>query len=282
MNFISQADIVHHTKTIFQSKEKFLFCILTINDIVILQGGSKMYSKRLREKGLLHFIGGSDYHFRQTASEERILADYQRLFKEAGINEPDEIYSGHQTHSSNVAWVDNTMGEPFIIGEQFPNTDGLFTMKENVALIIKFADCTPIVLYDPIEKVQALVHSGWRGTVFEISKNALQKMIEEGGSKIENILAYIGPSIDQDHYEVGPEVYEAFSMNPDRERFFKPHGNKFLLDMTLANYHLLLQSGIKEENIEIEQTSTFIDKNLHSARQEGKDYQLNALVTCMK
>ena len=52
--------------------------------------------------------------------------------------------------------------------------------------------------------------------------------------------------------------------------------------MTLANYHLLLQSGIKEENIEIEQTSTFIDKNLHSARQEGKDYQLNALVTCMK
>src|SRR5699024_1153290 len=115
LRFISQTDIVHHTQTIFQSKEKFLFCILTINDIVILQGGSKMYSTRLREKVLLHVSEGSDDHLRDTASEERILADYQRLFKEAGINEPDDIYSGHQTLSSNVACVENTTGEPFII-----------------------------------------------------------------------------------------------------------------------------------------------------------------------
>src|SRR5699024_12678807 len=120
-----------------------------------------MYSKRLKEKGLFHFIGGSDYNFRQATTEENILIDYERLLKEAGIIEPKEVYSGHQTHSTNVVQVDDTKSEPFLIGQQFRDTDGLFTKKKNVALIIKFADCTPIALYDPIEKVQALVHSGW-------------------------------------------------------------------------------------------------------------------------
>lgn len=241
-----------------------------------------MFSKRLQENGLLNFIGGSLFNFRTITAEETIKEDYERLLKKAGLTNPIEIYSGHQTHSTNVVHVEDTKGENFLVGKQFPDTDGLLTGKENVALVIKFADCTPIVLYDPIEKVQAIVHSGWRGTVGEISKIAIDKMVNDFDVKLENILAYVGPSIDQENYEVGAEVYEAFSMNPDRDVFFKPHGEKYLLDMSLANIQLLLQAGLKEENIEVEKASTFISKDLHSARQEGKNYALNAMVTSMQ
>lgn len=240
-----------------------------------------MYSKRLKENGLLNYIGGSEYNFRIETAEKNILQDYERLLKEAGIVNIDETYSGHQTHSTNIVHVDNTEGKSFLIGKQFSDTDGLITNSKNKALLIKFADCTPIVLFDPVENVQALLHSGWRGTVGEISKLALEKMENNFGTRKENILAYIGPSIDQKNYEVGLEVYEAFSLNPDRDLFFKPHGEKYLLDMALANYQLLIQSGLKEENIEVENTSTFTARNLHSARKEGKNYGLNAMVTCM-
>ncbi|HLR91872.1 MAG TPA: peptidoglycan editing factor PgeF [Atopostipes sp.] len=240
-----------------------------------------MHSKRLKEEGLLNVIGGKDFNFRATNTEEALIRDYKRLLEKAEITEPTALYSGHQTHSTNIAYADGTNGESYLFGKRFGDTDGLITDKRNIALVIKFADCTPVVLYDPVQKVQAIVHSGWRGTVGEISKLALQKMTEEFGAKKDNILAYLGPSIDQENYEVGGEVYDAFSMNPDRDRFFKSKGEKYVLDMLKANYHLLLQAGIPKENIEMESASTFTDDRLHSARQEGRDYALNAMVTCM-
>lgn len=241
-----------------------------------------MFSKRLKENGLLNFIGGSHFNFRAVTAGKTIKEDYEGLLEKAGITNPLEIYSGQQTHSTNVVQVEAEEGEPFLVGREFPETDGLLTAKKHIALVIKFADCTPIVLYDPTEKVQAIVHSGWRGTVGEISKIAIEKMVNDFDVKLENIFAYVGPSIDQENYEVGAEVYEAFSMNPDRDLFFKPYGKKYLLDMSLANIQLLLQAGLKEENIEVEKTSTFISENLHSARKEGKNYGLNAMVTYMQ
>ena len=240
-----------------------------------------MYSRLLKDNGLVNFIGGSDYNFRAaTNSAEQLVKDYKRLIKAASITQPVELYTGSQTHSTNVAYADGTSGESFLIGRQYNDTDGLVTDKKNVALVIKFADCTPIVLYDPVKKVQAIVHSGWRGTVGEISKVALLKMTNEYGVEIKNVIAYVGPSIGQENYEVGPEVYEAFLNNPDRDQFFKPQGEKYLLDMSLANVLLLHQAGISKANIEVEKATTYTDTRLHSARQEGKDYGLNAMITC--
>lgn len=241
-----------------------------------------MYSKLLKKHGLLNYIGGSDYNFRTvTATNESIHSDFERLIKQANIKNPLKIYTGHQTHLTNVAYCDGENGEPFIIGRQFQETDGLITDKENIALVVKFADCTPIILFDPVKKIQTIVHSGWRGTVGEISKEALRKMTEEFNSNKKDVLAYVGPSIAQENYEVGAEVYDAFSMNPDRDTFFKPNGEKYLMDMALANTKILLAAGIPEENIEVESATTYSDERLHSARKEGKEYGLNAMVTCM-
>lgn len=239
-----------------------------------------MYSQLLKDHGLMNLIGGSDYNFRPATAKESFADDVNRLLIQAEI-EPKKLYSAKQVHEANVTYCDGTNGEPYLIGRHIQNSDGLMTDKKAIALMIKFADCTPIVLYDPIEKVQAVVHSGWRGTVAKISHVAINKMIAEFGVKKENILVYMGPSIDQKNYEVGSEVYAAFSDQLDRDLYFKAVGEKYLLDMSLANYQLLIEAGLLIENIEVENASTYTNVGLHSARQEGKSYGLNAIVTMM-
>ena len=240
-----------------------------------------MHSKRLKENGLLNKIGGSDYNFRSATAKDSIKVDVERLLAEAGMADVETVYTGKQIHGKNVAYADGEMGEEFVVGRHFTDTDGLITDKPGVALLIKYADCTPVVLFDPVKNVQASVHSGWRSTVQKISHVAIDKMVNEFGCQKENILAYLGPSIDQENYEVGPEVYEAFDGEVDRDLYFRPHGEKYLLSMTDANYQLLLKAGIQPENIEVNTASTFTDEALHSARKEGKDYELNGIITML-
>lgn len=240
-----------------------------------------MRSTLLEKHGLKNFIAGSGYNFRYKKIGNEIIDEVSRALAQMNI-QPSEIYSGSQCHGNNIAYASGTTGEPFVFGRQFKDTDGLITDKENLALLIKFADCTPIILFDPETKVHASVHSGWRGTVKQISVQAVNKMIEEFGVKKENIVAFVGPSIDMENYEVGPEVYEAFENFDDRDSFFKPHGEKYLLSMTDANLSILKNAGIKKENIEVSRVSTFTDERLHSSRQEGQSYQLNGIITMVE
>lgn len=239
-----------------------------------------MKSVLMKEKGLAFFIAGMDYNFRQQTRGAQIVQDVHRALTTMDIY-PTEIYSGQQMHGQNIGYADGMTGEAFMFGRSFPETDGLITDKPGVALLVKYADCTPIVLYDPEKKVLVALHSGWRGTVQRISQKAITKMEREFGCNKEDILAYLGPSIDLDNYEVGLEVYEAFADFRNRDSFFVPQGDKFHLSMTDANLSLLRESGIKEDHIEVSRVSTFADHRLHSARAEGKEYGLNGLIVMM-
>lgn len=241
---------------------------------------SLMQSERLNSKGVKLFIAGSAYNFRYQTAGEKVKTDMNRILDILDV-QPEEIYTGQQTHSATVAYADGKNGEAFVFGRTFKDTDGLLTDKKKVGLLIKYADCTPIVLYDPVNDVLAVVHSGWRGTVQRISEQAIVRMETEFNSKRENLLAFVGPSIDQANYEVGPEVYEAFSDFPERDSFFQPADDKYKLSMTDANLVSLTESGIKESNIEVDRRSTYTDERLHSARKEGTDYQLNGLFVMM-
>lgn len=240
-----------------------------------------MHSELLTEHGLINVIGGSDYNFRSATAGETFVYDVERLIEETGV-EPEVVYTGIQTHGKNIEYATGSNGRDFVIGRQFEDTDGLITDKVGVALLIKYADCTPIVLFDPVKKVQASVHSGWRGTVQRIGEEAVLKMVHDFGSRKENILAYVGPSIEQAHYEVGPEVYEAFAKASDREKYFKKKGEKYLLDMAKANVQLLLKSGILPEHIEVATAKTYANPSLHSARREGVEYGLNGILTIIQ
>ncbi len=87
----------------------------------------------------------------------------------------------------------------------------MVTARKNIALAVSIADCTPILIYDKKNKIIAGVHSGWRGTYKRILEKTIRKMLKEFNSDPQNIIAYLGPSICQKHYEVGDEVAKKFT-----------------------------------------------------------------------
>ena len=242
----------------------------------------KIYSKKLSDLGLKNLLGGSKYNFRYKTQNKKVIKDVEDLLFEMK-EEPSMIYSAFQDHTDHVEVpsMENTV--KFAYGRIILNTDAMVTNEKNVALLIKMADCTPIILFDPVKKVQAAIHSGWRGTCREIGGKTVAKMESAFGCERENICAYIGPTISNEDYEVGEEVYEAFKKFTNRDSFFeKKQAGKYLLNMKQANLDVLLRAGIKEENIEVERESTYGNPLLHSARYEGENYGLNAIISIIK
>lgn len=240
-----------------------------------------MRSKFLDKLGVLNIISGKKYSMSYKKEGDRVKHYMFDLCNDLGAV-PKEIYTCYQDHTTNIAYCDGENGEDFIYGRIFLATDGLMTDKKNIALLVKFADCTPIIFYDPKKEVLAAVHSGWRGTAGNIADLALKRMVEDFSSFVEDICAYIGPTIDQANYEVGEEVYKAFKDFPKRDDFFYKKGVKYHLDLQEANRQLILEAGIREENIDTCPVSTYGSKDLHSARRDGKNYGLNAMMVMMK
>lgn len=237
-----------------------------------------MKSELLSQSGLMHHIGGMDYNFRHLTQGDKMAEDLSRI-QAALPTAPRVTYTGQQVHGDNVAYADGQNGEDFLNVKIFQDTDGLVTNQPGVALLVKFADCTPVVLYDPVNRVQGIVHSGWRSTVKRISQVALKRMIELG-AELDNIVAYVGPSIAMEHYQVGPEVYQAFGDFKTRDEFFVPDvDDRYLMSMVDGNIAILREAGLRDDQIEVNRESTWGSERLHSSREEGSDYGLNAMIT---
>lgn len=240
-----------------------------------------MKSKFLEENGIINLISGMEYSL-SYAKEGDKVRDYVEDMLERMEIEPDEIYSCIQTHTDKIAYCDGENGKDFVYGRNFPDTDGLVTDKKNLALLLKFADCTPLVLYDKKKEILSIVHSGWRGAKKKIPAKAIEKMKRDFGSDTKDIIAYMGPSIDIENYEVGEEVYEEFKDFKNRDNFFEKIKGTWHLSMTKVNKEILLESGINKKNIDICQESTYNNLDLHSARREGKAYGLNSMIVMMR
>ena len=202
-------------------------------------------------------------------SRENVLKNYELLCDCVGINTSHLVLS-KQTHTNNVKIVDRSHCGTGYTRESFQDIDGLITNEPGVALVTQYADCTPLIFCDPVKKVIATSHSGWRGTVKEIGKVTVQKMQQEFGSNPSDIIACIGPCIGKCCYEVDDPVYEAFQkleyLNLNKI-FTNKGGGKYWLDMVEANKQILLNIGIKEENMDISDLCTNCNSDtLHSHR----------------
>ena len=173
-----------------------------------------------------------------------------------------------QTHSSCV--VDIREVPDAVISE----TDALVTNQTGLCLCVQTADCVPVLLFDPVAKVIAAVHAGWRGTVGGIVEKAISKMTKNYGASAENIMAAIGPSISPDIYEVGDEVVDAArKLIPNVELTLQKNGSgKFHFNLWEANRQLLLKNGMPAQNIEVLGACSFSeDEKFYSARRDGID-----------
>ena len=201
---------------------------------------------------------------------EKVLENYKILFSALSLDYKKAILS-HQTHTDNIRVVTNEdIGKGIIKERDYTNIDGLITNIKGAALVTQFADCVPLIFYDPIKEVVATSHAGWRGTVLEIGLKTVKKMESHFGSKAKDIKAAIGPSIGKCCYEVDDPVADKIKdltyLNIKKLLFAKENG-KFWLDLRETNKQILLKAGLKEENICVSDLCTCCNSNyFHSHR----------------
>ncbi len=205
--------------------------------------------------------------------KELIYENYSRLAQGAGIPFKSLTLS-RQTHSANILKVDeNQKGMGLSKPYAYTDIDGLITNKPGICLIINHGDCIPLLFADSKQKAIGAAHAGWRGTAAGIGPKTVKKIVECYNLKAENIFAAIGPGIGPCCYKVGDEVAHIFRQLPGSGAFLEPlKEGGARLNLALANYYLLLNAGLKEENIQIAGLCTSCNKDLFFShrRQGGK------------
>jgi YfiH family protein len=168
---------------------------------------------------------------------EAVMASRRHFARTLGIDAEPLTVAG-AVHGNAVARVDEHI-------DVVRGVDALVTDRRGVALFATFADCYPIVLWDPEHRCAALAHAGWRGTVVRVGPAALKAMHDEYGTNPADVRAGIGPGICGNCYEVGEEVASQFD-----QRFVRSGaGDRFLLDLAAANRAQLEAEGVRQVDV---------------------------------
>ena len=186
--------------------------------------------------------------------DDNARENYIALGSQLGISLQDMVKT-KQRHTARIKIVTHENGGDGILRALDENDpyDGLITNEKNLLLCTVEADCVPVYFYDPIKEVIAMVHSGWKGTVQEISEVAIQKMRDTFACNPADIMVAIGPHICKDCYEVGQDVFDeftqAFTKNELQKIFLRKNEEKYLLNLQEAVKLTLLKNGIQKKNI---------------------------------
>ena len=202
------------------------------------------------------YVIGLDKNFEFYPSDEEknkiTRNNFKKICTELNLNY-NNLINVKQNHTDNIQIIHNKINKDKPDFNLYENTDGLITNKKGIALSTKNADCILIAFYDPIKRVIANIHSGWRGTLQRISVKAVEKMEKEYSCNPEDIICCMSPSIGKDHFEVDKDVYRLFynefkDIN-DSNIFFEKNGEKWKIDTILINREILLKQGLQEENV---------------------------------
>lgn len=208
-----------------------------------------------------------------------------RIFSAAlGVN-PENIVLSQQTHTKNIRIITKEdKGKGLWRERDYSDIDGLVTNEKGIVLVTQYADCTPLAFFDPVKRVVATSHAGWRGTVAEIAKETVKAMVENFGSDPKDILAGIGPNIAKCCYEVDDpvinEIKKLSYLDFDTCYFEKGNG-KYMLDLREVNRQIMINSGIKPCNIDVADLCTCCHSDVfHSHRAtKGKRGTLALMIS---
>jgi YfiH family protein len=204
---------------------------------------------------------------------ENVVKNREQLSEILNISS-NKLYFPYQVHSDKVAVIDNE----FLSKTHSEQTrllhgiDAVITNCKNICIGVSTADCVPVLIYDPVKKVLASVHAGWRGTVARIAEKTIRQMSDIFGCKPEDCIAGIAPSISPEKFEVGNEVVDTFKQsgfNMDEISFKNTETGKAHIDLWKSNKTILEQSGIHSDNIEIAAICTYSNPDMFfSARRQ--------------
>ena len=171
-----------------------------------------------------------------------VLANHEKLFKVFG-RPYSSRFDVWQVHGKTIMFSE----APRPPEKKHPPADGIFTDKPEVTLIMRFADCVPLVFHDPIKKVVGIVHAGWQGTLLRIGAEAVNAIEDRYGSLAADLRVGLGPSICGKCYQVGEEVRRQFrkAWGEQAEHFFEETEDGLFLDLWGANEWTLRQAGVQ-------------------------------------
>ena len=233
----------------------------------IEQAGHFLAAFSTRKGGVSSGIYQSmNLNYKQGDDPENVRENFRRIADSMGVRMEDMVYTD-QTHTANVRMVtEKDKGKGVILPKDYHDVDGIITDRPGLILVGSFADCVPLFFADPVHKAVGLSHAGWRGTVSKIGKVTVEMMGENYGSRPEDLICVIGPSICVDCYEVSQDVAEAFQQafsKPQAADILTEKGNgKYQLDLWKANAHVLKDSGILPEHIAISGLCTRCNSDL--------------------
>lgn len=193
-----------------------------------------------------------------------VYENYRRLGAAVGFT-PEQTVFTRQTHTDTVARVGAADRGVGLFREVEPERDGIYTDEPGVALVCFSADCTPILLHDPVRRAVAAIHAGWRGTALGIAARCLEAMTRDFGTDPADVQAAIGPCIGSCCFETDRNVPDAMiaALGPEAEQFIRPAarhklggetsnfaaGEKFFPDLKRLNALWLRRAGVKTVDI---------------------------------
>lgn len=208
--------------------------------------------------------------------EDYFVKELPKVLEQLGLDY-SSINVTRQVHSNNIAHV-NGNGNGGV--NFYDETDGLIGEKTDV-LVIKSADCLPVIVYDSVNARIAAVHSGWKGTANSIVKEAITKMLSLG-SRAADLKVYVGPHIQKTSFEVMDDVKNVFDKNfKYKDIIFKKDEKHYLIDLGKVVKLDAISMGVKEENIYVSNLDTVTDESFHSYRRDKKDYGLMYTMVCI-
>lgn len=188
-----------------------------------------------------------------------VRENFRRLCGAAGADYR-ALVKNHQVHGDSIRSVTRADIMPSPESPGLFEADGLVTDEPGVCLTIFSADCIPVLLYDPVGRVVAAAHAGWRGTALGIAARAVEAMSARYGSNPADIFAAVGPGISRCCFETHADVPDGLRahMAVDAEAFIAPAGEdgKFRVDLKGANRRWLERAGVNPARIAVSDACT--------------------------
>lgn len=189
-------------------------------------------------------VASMNLSMRRDADPENVVKNFHVLGNALGFD-PEKLVLTNQTHSDTV-WQVTAADHRGFNTHTYPECDALITKEPGTALCVFTADCTPVLLWDPVTGAVGAAHAGWRGTVSKIAGKTVRAMVDAFGCHPEDLRAAIGPNIGACCFETDGDVPEAIgaAYGEAAAPFIAKKGEKYYLDLKAINALALREAGV--------------------------------------
>lgn len=208
----------------------------------------------------------SDKNLSFVQGDQKEVLENRKKFLNSNKISLDNTTVLHVQHGIKVVRVKKSdLGKGVFDLESALKVDALITNEPGINLFLLTADCLPISLYDPGNKAIGLIHAGWKGLDLEIINKTIKMMLAKFGTKPNNLVALIGPSIGPCCYKNSPTFIQ--KNDPKWQSFIKLENNNFILDLWSFAENQLKEARVLSENIENPKICTYHSSEYFSHRK---------------